>query len=145
MKVKTIMHSDVVCAKPNMSIKDAAKLMQSLDIGAIPVKKQNKIIGIITDRDITCRAVASRRDIYKLKVKDIMSEKIQYCGPEEDIDIAISKMENNKIRRLVVLDEDKKLSGIICLGDLANKVDCVTTGELMKSVAQCHELPKHAS
>ena len=118
MKVKEAMTRDVRLVKPDQPISEAAKLMAELDIGALPVEESDRLVGIITDRDIAVRAVAAGRGP-DTPVSEVMSREIKYCYEDQSIDEVTQNMGELRIRRLPVLTRDKRLVGILSLGDLA--------------------------
>jgi CBS domain-containing protein len=120
MLVKEVMTSDVECASPDTTLQEAARRMKELDVGPLPIcGDDDRLAGMITDRDITIRAVAAGLDPTRAKVRDIMTPNIIYCYEDQDVSDAAHMMEQNQIRRLVVLNHDKRLVGILSLGDLA--------------------------
>ena len=138
MKVKDVMHKGIAFAEPNASLKEIAKRMRDEDVGAIPVRADGQLIGMVTDRDITCRAVANSNDLSKLTARDIMTQNVAYCSPEDDIAIAIKAMETKKIRRLAVADGQKGTVGMLSLGDISHKVSNELSGEVLRAVSGHH-------
>lgn len=121
MKVNECMCKNVNCVKLEDTVTSVAKTMESNHIGCVPVCDQNNCIcGIITDRDIVLRAIASDKDVNKTKASDIMTTKPYICTPDEEITNAQSKMSFNQIRRLPVCDEKNHVVGILTIGNLAN-------------------------
>ena len=120
MKVSELMTSDVEIVQPDDTLHTAARMMADLDTGALPVGENDKLVGMITDRDITIRAVAEGRDPDQTKVRDAMSEHIRFCFEDEDTQEVSRKMSQWAVRRLPVLNRDKRLVGIVSLGDLAS-------------------------
>jgi CBS domain-containing protein len=118
MKVREAMTRDVRLARPNQSIREIARLMAELDIGAVPVEENDRLVGMITDRDIAVRAVAEGRGP-DTKVSDVMSRDIKYCYEDQSIDEVTRNMGDIRVRRLPVVNRDKRLVGILSLGDLA--------------------------
>ena len=119
MKVGELMTPDVEIVAPDDTLHTAARIMADLDTGALPVGENDRLVGMITDRDITIRAVAEGRDPDKAKVRDAMSEQIRFCFEDEDTQEVSRKMSDWAVRRLPVLNRDKRLVGIVSLGDLA--------------------------
>ena len=119
MKVKELMTPEVELVAPNDTLHTAAKMMADLDTGALPVGENDRLVGMITDRDITVRAVAGGRDPDKTVVRDTMSSGIRFCFEDEDSEEVARKMGQWQIRRLPVLNRDKRLVGIVSLGDLS--------------------------
>jgi CBS domain-containing protein len=118
MKVREAMTRDVRLVKPDQPIREAAKLMGELDIGALPVEENDRLVGMITDRDIAVRAVAAGRGA-DTPIRDVMSGEVKYCYEDQTVDEVTQNMGELRIRRLPVLNRDKRLVGILSLGDLA--------------------------
>ena len=118
MKVREAMTRDVRLVKLDQPISEAARLMGELDIGALPVEDNDRLVGMITDRDIAVRAVAAGRGP-DTPVREVMSPEIKYCYEDQSIDEVTQNMGEQRIRRLPVLTRDKRLIGILSLGDLA--------------------------
>jgi CBS domain-containing protein len=129
MKVREIMTPDPELIDPNASIREAAKRMKNEDIGALPIGENDRLIGMVTDRDIAMRGVAEDRAPETTTVRDVMSEKIYYCFEDDDIEDAARCMAENQVRRLPILNRDKRLTGIVSLADLAQ------TGEECERIA----------
>src|SRR3954454_7935304 len=122
MQLKDIMTPDVECVRPGDTLQEAARKMKSLDVGPMPVcGDDDKIIGMLTDRDITIRATAEGLDPKTTKVQDAMSEDVVWCFEDEDTDAAAKLMQERQVRRLLVMSRDKRLVGIVSLGDLATE------------------------
>ena len=120
MKVKDCMCNEVWAAKPETTIYDIAKLMQTNQIGCVPIcDSNNSLVGIITDRDIVLRGVTCDKDIKTTPISEIMTTNICSCTPEDDVFDAECKMSQNQIRRIPVIENDK-IVGILTLGDLAH-------------------------
>jgi CBS domain-containing protein len=118
MKVREAMTRDVRLVKPDQTIREAASMMAELDIGALPVEEDDRLVGMITDRDIAVRAVAEGRGP-DTQVREVMSGSIKYCYEDQTIDEVTQNMGEQRIRRLPVLSRSKRLVGILSLGDLA--------------------------
>jgi CBS domain-containing protein len=95
--------------------------MRDTDVGAVPVRADGQLVGIVTDRDITCRAVADGGDINKLTAKEVMTKDVTCCSPEDDVTVAIKAMEAKKIRRMPVTDSHRTMIGMLSLGDIRTK------------------------
>jgi len=117
--VSDIMTTEVHVIQPQESLRQAATLMQELDIGALPVCDGQRLLGMLTDRDITVYGVAQGLDPDASCVSDVMTEHIEYCMADQDIDDVMRQMGDKQVRRLPVVDADKNLVGIVSLGDLA--------------------------
>src|SRR5258708_21777341 len=118
MQVRKAMSSGVKIANPDQSIRDAARLMAQLDCGCLPVGEDDRLVGMITDRDIVVRAVAAGRSL-KTPVRDIMTPEVKYCFEDAEVDEVAQNMADIKVRRLPVLNHGKRLVGILSLGDIA--------------------------
>ena len=118
MKVKDAMTKDVRMTKPNQRICDAALLMAELDIGVLPVEENDRLVGMITDRDIAVRAVAEGRGP-DTPIREIMSREVLYCFDDQTVDEVSQNMADKRVRRLPVMNRQKRLVGILSLGDLA--------------------------
>jgi len=138
MKVKDVMHQGVTWVEPTISIREIARRMRDDDIGSVPIGENDRLVGIVTDRDIICRGVANGADCNALTARDVMSKPIIYCRADDDLELAIRIMEKNKIRRLPVIDKDKRLVGILALGDISEIVGQDAAGEVMRSVSAHH-------
>ena len=119
MNLGELMTRDVEVIAPDASLKDAAAVMKDLDVGLLPVCDGQTLRGTLTDRDITIRATAEGLDPSTTKVSDVMSPDISYCFEDQDVGEAMSLMEAQQIRRLPILTREKRLVGIVSLGDVA--------------------------
>jgi CBS domain-containing protein len=119
MRVSEIMTTDFHMIDSTNSLTQAAEKMKSLDVGFLPVKEGTRLIGLITDRDIVIRGLAERKDPGSTQVKDIISSEILYCYDDDSIEDAGRMMEDNQVRRLIVVNHDQVPVGILSLGDIA--------------------------
>ena len=119
MKILEIMTRNPELIDPDSSIRDAAKRMRDENFGALPVGENDRLIGMVTDRDIAVRGVAEDRTPATTKVRDVMSQKIFYCFEDDDVEDAARCMADNQVRRLPILNRDKRLTGIVALADIA--------------------------
>ena len=138
MKVKEAMHNGVEWAAPQTPIPEIARRMRDLDIGAIPVGENDRLIGMVTDRDIACRAVANGADLGTLTARDVMSKGIFYCRDSEELEDAMRIMEQKQVRRLPVIDDQKRMVGILSLGDIAEATPHELSGEVVAAVSAHH-------
>jgi len=138
MKVKDVMHRGVTWVEPTISIREIARRMRDDDIGSVPIGENDRLVGIVTDRDIICRGVANGADCNALTARDVMSKPIIYCRADDNLELAIRIMEKNKIRRLPVIDKNKRLVGMLALGDISEIVGQDAAGEVMRSVSAHH-------
>lgn len=137
MKVREAMHSGVTCVEPNTSIREVARRMKQEDIGAIPVKSDGELIGMITDRDLACRALGDGADISRLTARDVMTKGAICCLASDDLADAVALMEGQKIRRLPVV-QDEEVIGILSLGDISRAASQKMSGEVLRSVSGHH-------
>ena len=135
MKLKEIMSTEVEIVRSDASIQEAAEKMHSLDIGALPVCDGRRLSGMITDRDITIRAVAAGRDPKTTLVRDCLSSELVYGFEDQELEEAQALMEQKQIRRLPVLSRDKALVGIVALADLATKVGAAQAGQATQAIS----------
>jgi CBS domain-containing protein len=118
MQVNEVMSSDVNIASPQQTIREAARMMVEIDAGVLPVGENDRLVGMITDRDIAVRAVAAGKGP-ETPIREVMSTEVKYCFENDDIDDVAQNMAAIKLRRLPVLNERKRLVGIISLADIA--------------------------
>ncbi len=137
MQVKDVMTRGAQCVRPANSLQEAARKMKDLDVGPLPVCGDgDRRVGMITDRDITVRATADGCDPKATTVKDVMTPDVVYCFEDQDVGDAARLMRDNQVRRLVVLNRDKRLVGIVSLGDLAVETgDEKLAGETLEHVS----------
>jgi CBS domain-containing protein len=137
MELRDIMTPDVEVVTTDATLKEAATKMKAFDVGLIAVCEDNRLKGILTDRDITIRGTADGRDPTKTKVADVMSTDVAYCLEDQEVGDAVSLMEVRQIRRLPVLNRDKCLIGIVSLGDIAvHAGDRDMAGETLQEISQ---------
>jgi CBS domain-containing protein len=129
------MTRDVRIANPGQSIRDVAKIMAEIDAGALPVGENDRLVGMITDRDIAIRAVAEGKGP-DTPVRDVMSAEVKYCYEDEDLEHVAENMGDLQVRRLPVVNREKRLVGIVALGDIARREDEQTTGETTQQISQ---------
>lgn len=119
--VSDVMTRGVRTMKPNDSVIDAARCMDELNVGVIPVCDGDKLVGMVTDRDIVVRGVAQQGEVKSMKLADVMSANVRYAKEDDDVDRVLSEMAEAQIRRLPVVDGNQRLVGIVTLGDIAAK------------------------
>lgn len=119
MEIREIMTKDVDLASPETTIRDAAVRMRDDNVGALPVGENDRLVGMVTDRDIAVRGVAADRVPADCTVREVMSEDIYYCFEDDDAEQAAHTMAEHKVRRLPILNRDKRLVGIVAVADLA--------------------------
>jgi CBS domain-containing protein len=135
MRVSEAMTRDVRIANPGQSIREVAKMMGEIDAGVLPVGENDRLVGMITDRDIAIRAIGQGKGPDTL-VRDVMSKEVKYCYEDEDLEHVAQNMGDIQVRRLPVVNRDKRLVGIVSLGDVAQNEDIQTTGEATAGVSQ---------
>jgi CBS domain-containing protein len=124
MQLKDVMTPQVEVLSPAATVREAAQKMKALEVGPLPICEGDRVVGMLTDRDITVRAVAEGRDPATTPVSEIMTPDVLYCYEDQDVHEAARLMAEQQVRRVLVLDRDQRLVGIVSLGDLA-----VYTGE----------------
>jgi CBS domain-containing protein len=120
-QISEVMTRNVRVVSPDDTLQAAAQVMDELNVGAVPVCTGERLVGMITDRDITVRAVASGLPADGTPVKDVMTEQVRWCFEDQDVDEVMQQMSDVQIRRMPVVDHDQRLVGIVSLGDLATK------------------------
>lgn len=135
MQVSEAMSGDVQVASPEQTIQQAARLMASIDSGVLPVGENDKLVGMITDRDIAIRAVADGKGP-DTAVRDVMSREVKYCFADETVEAVSRNMGDQQIRRLPVVNRDKRLVGILSLGDVATARDSGHAGQALKGISR---------
>jgi CBS domain-containing protein len=139
MKVKEAMHKGVDWVDPDTPVIDLAKLMRQHDIGAIPIGQNDRLIGMVTDRDIVCKGLAEDSfDLRRATARDVMTPGIHCCREDDDLAKAVRHMEELKVRRLPVINKSKRMVGILSLGDVSRSVPSDLLSEILKSVSAHH-------
>jgi len=135
MKISKCMTRDVQLASPTQSIQDAAKMMAEIDAGSLPVGQDNRLVGMITDRDIAIRAVAEGKSP-DTPVREVMSQEVLYCFDDQELEEVTRNMADIKVRRLPVLNRSKHLVGIVSLGDLSRKQPPEMTAKAVSNISK---------
>jgi CBS domain-containing protein len=135
MHVNEAMSTDVKIASPDQTIREAAAIMAEIDAGSLPVGENDRLVGMITDRDIAVRGVAKGMKP-DARVRDVMSREVRYCFEDEDIEDVALNMAEQKVRRLPVLNREKRLVGIISLGDIATADGPDSAGEAIVGISE---------
>jgi CBS domain-containing protein len=137
MQIKDVMTRQVDVISPDASLEEAARKMDQLNVGPLPVCENERLVGLVTDRDITVRATAAGKDPRTTPVREAMSQDVLYCFEDQDVREATQLMESQQVRRVPVLDRSKRLVGIVSLGDLATDArDDRLTGEVLERVSE---------
>ena len=139
MKVKEAMHKGVDWVGPDIPVIDLAKLMRQHDIGAIPIGENDRLIGMVTDRDIVCKGLADDSfDARRATARDVMTPGIHCCREDDDLTKAVRHMEELQVRRLPVINKNKRMVGILSLGDVSRSAPSDLLSEILKSVSAHH-------
>jgi CBS domain-containing protein len=140
MQIKEVMTRGVEVIRPEDTLQEAARKMKTIDVGPLPVCDGERLVGMITDRDIIVRATAEGRDPKTTPVKEAMTPGIVYVYEDQDLEEAARVMKDRQLRRLVVLDRNKKLVGILSLGDIAaDTKDEELSGEVLEKISEPSE------
>lgn len=135
MRISECMTRDVRIVDPDETLQQAALAMAEIDAGILPVGKNDRLVGMITDRDIAIRGVAQKRGP-DARVGDVMSPEVKYCFIDDDTDDVLDNLAEIQVRRLPVLDHDKRLVGIVSIGDLAGNGEPTHVGEALGEIAR---------
>lgn len=134
--IREVMTGDVEVINPNDTLRDAAEKMRTLNVGAIPVCDGQRVVGIITDRDVVVRAIALGKDANNTQVSDAMSPGIEYCFDDDEVESVLDRMKKKQIRRIIVVNRGKKLVGFVSLGDLSGEVSEHKVGEALEGISE---------
>jgi CBS domain-containing protein len=139
MKVKDVMHKGVDWVGPDTPVAEIAKLMQGHDVGCIPIGEDDRLIGMVTDRDIVCKGLA-RKDFNAARTtaRDVMTEGIHCCREDDDLAKAVHHMETLRIRRLPVINKGRRMVGMISLGDVGQVAGTDLVSQCVKHVSAHH-------
>ncbi len=118
MQVQDVMSGDVATVSPEQTVQTAAKMMDDLDIGALPVRENDRLVGMITDRDIAVRGLAQGKGP-QTRIRELMTPEVKYCFVDQELDEISANMADLQVRRLPVVNRDKRLVGILALSDIA--------------------------
>jgi CBS domain-containing protein/uncharacterized protein (DUF2267 family) len=136
LPISRVMTRDVEVLSPEDTLREAAELMRTLNVGPIPVCDGPKLVGIITDRDIVVRAVAQGLDPNETRVSQAMTDQVECVFADEDLEVAMWKMREEQIRRILVVDHDNKLVGIVSLGDIATARGEQEAGQMLEAISE---------
>ena len=134
--IAEVMTPQVEMIGPQQSVQEAARIMAETGTGVLPVQENDRIVGMITDRDITLRVAAEGKDTKQTRVREVMTPGVRYCFADEDIEHVADNMSEQKLRRLPVMSRDKRLVGIVSLGDISSRHSHEIAGRALGSVAQ---------
>jgi CBS domain-containing protein len=135
MKVKQAMHPGAQQVEPGTPLTTLAQLMREHNIGAIPISENDRLVGMVTDRDIVCRGLAAGLDLNRATARDVMSKGIFCCTETEEVADAARTMEQNKVRRLPVINTEEELVGFLSIGDISRTSDRALCGEIVQAAA----------
>lgn len=136
MNIQEVMTRDVTVVGPDTRIAEIARQMRDHDIGSIPVADNDRLVGMVTDRDIVIRALPDGKDPESMTAREVMSERVLYCFADQDVDEVLDNMADVHVRRLPVVDRDKNLVGIVSLGDLAARGPAPHAGTALHDIAE---------
>lgn len=136
MQVRDLMSERVIHVSPDTGLHIIAAHMRDGDLGSVPVSENDKLIGMVTDRDMVIRGIADATEIQTLTARDVMSEGVKYCYEDEPIDEVLENMASEQIRRLPVVNREKRLVGIVSLGDLAKQGPSRQSGEALGEISK---------
>jgi CBS domain-containing protein len=136
MNVSDYMTRDVTVVSPNDTLQQAAKVMGQIDSGVLPVGENDRLVGMITDRDIAIRAVAEGKDPAQTRVRDVMTAEVRYCYEDDAVGDASDIMSELQIRRLPVINREKRLVGILSLADIAREDEPRQAGEALQGISR---------
>ena len=134
--IRDVMTSDPCTIDADKSVAYAAKMMREEDVGLAPIVEGDKLIGMLTDRDITIRVVAEGRNPDQVKVREVASTQVVTIDPQQDLSEALRIMAKHQVRRLPVVEEDGKLVGVVAQADIAREGDDKETGELVEEISK---------
>jgi CBS domain-containing protein len=139
VKVKEAMHKGVDWVSPDTPVPELARLMRDRDVGAIPIGENDRLVGMVTDRDIVCKGLAQDDfDARSATARDVMTAEIHCCREDEDLAKAVRHMEELKVRRLPVINKSKRMIGMLSLGDVSHSAPVDLLSECVKSVSAHH-------
>ena len=136
LSIKDVMTSNPCTVDAGQSVAYAAKMMREEDVGLAPIVEGDKLIGMLTDRDIAIRVVAEGRNPEQVKVADVASKQVVTIDPQQDLDEALRIMAKHQVRRLPVVEEDGKLVGVVAQADIAREGDDMQTGKLVEEISK---------
>lgn len=135
MLIREVMTRDVNTIAPDTTLEVAARHMRDRDIGSLPVGENDRLIGMVTDRDIVLNAVATPRDPTTTTAREVMSPKMLYCFDDQSVEEVLTNMADLQVRRMPVVNRDKRLVGIVSLGDLAKQGPAKNAGAALKDIS----------
>jgi CBS domain-containing protein len=141
-KVREVMTDRPRCVSPDTPVSEAARLMESEDVGSLPVLDGDQLAGVITDRDIVIRAVAKEKDPKGMPVREVATREVVTIGADEDLSEALKLMASHQVRRIPVVDDDNRLVGVIAQADVALEAKEKTVGEVVEEISRPPQGPR---
>lgn len=142
MKIRDVMTNQVRTVAPETSVFELARIMRDEDIGAVPIADDNRLVGMVTDRDIVVRGLAVARErIAEATARSVMTEPVLYCFADQEVEDVLENMGVQQVRRLPVVDRDKRLVGVVSLGDLSGKSSPDVAGDSLSRIS--HPASRH--
>jgi|SRR5436305_4135182 len=135
MKISEIMTTNVECVTPETTITELADKMKTLDVGFLAICEADRIAGTVTDRDIVIRGIAGGQDIDSMRARDVMTKEVHWSFENDDVKDVAKKMSDKEVRRMLVLNENKRLVGVVSIGDIA-KVEEKESGKALKDISE---------
>ena len=135
MKIREIMTTNVECVSPGTGVQELAEKMKALDVGFVPICENDRLAGTVTDRDIVVRGLAGGQNINTIKAKDIMTKDVIWCFEDQDIKDVAKRMRDKDVRRMLILNQNKRLVGVVSIGDIS-KVEEEETGKTLKDIIE---------
>jgi CBS domain-containing protein len=135
MKIREIMTTNVECVSPGTGVQELAEKMKALDVGFVPICENDRLAGTVTDRDIVVRGLAGGQNINTIKAKDIMTKDVIWCFEDQDIKDVAKRMRDKDVRRMLILNQNKRLVGVVSIGDIS-KVEEKETGKTLKDITE---------
>jgi|SRR5436309_2573089 len=135
MKIREIMTTNVECVGPETGINDLAQKMKTLDVGFLGICENDRLVGTVTDRDIVIRGIAGGRDISTCTARDVMTHDVFWCFEDDAVKDVAKKMRDKEVRRMLILSQDKRLVGVVSIGDIS-KVEEKESGKTLKDITE---------
>jgi CBS domain-containing protein len=135
MKIREIMTGNVECMSPQTDLMQVAHKMKSLDVGFIPICENDRLAGTVTDRDIVIRGLTSGRDINTCTARDVMTKEVFYCFEDDNVKDVAEQMREKEVRRMLILNQDKRLVGVVSIGDIS-KVEEKVSGKVLHDITE---------
>jgi len=135
-KISEVMTRDVETLRPTDTVRDASEAMRSLNVGVLPVCEGERVVGVLTDRDLIVRAIALGMEPSITLVGDVMTSNVQVCFEDDDVGSVLERMKKQQLRRFVVVDRDEALVGIVSIGDMSQDFDEERVGEALEGISE---------